>query len=130
MVEFDAALRYIDMGNYDKAIQYLNIAIKKAEEKDETEAIKYRCVLGELYVNLGKTEEAKAEFNRVIVFTYENTTLPQQRKIASTFLQAIEGDLPMPSEIAAAKRPGDVPMIPKPVQNRGFIDRQMSKKHR
>lgn len=130
MVEFDAALRYIDLGNYDKAIEYLNAAINKAAETDEAESIKYRCVLGELYANLGKAEEAKSEFNRVMVFTNENNVLAEQRHIAKTFLEAIEASENMPAGAAPAKRPGDIPLVPKPVQDKGFITRQMSKKRK
>ncbi|MGN0649434.1 MAG: hypothetical protein ACI4KM_03280 [Oscillospiraceae bacterium] len=131
MVEFDAALRYIDMGNYDKAIEHLKLAIDKAAETDEAESIKYRCVLGELYANLEMTEEAKSEFNRVVVFTNENTILAQQRHIAQTFLRAYEAAEQMPAdELTPAKRPGDVPLVPKPVQDKGFIAKQMSKRRK
>lgn len=128
MVEFDAALRYIDMGSYDKAIEYLNKAIVKAEETDEAESIKYRCVLGELYINLGYTAQAKEEFTRVTVFTDNNTLLPEQRNIAKTFLAAIEAGKALNN--GSAKRPGDVPIVPKPVQNKGFIAKQLTKKRK
>ena len=85
-----------------------------------------------LYAQLGKEDEAREEFTQVIQFADENSTLDTQRSIAQTYINAFEGLLPpIPSaNTEPANRPGDVPLVPKPVQNKGFISRQMNKKHR
>lgn len=127
-MDFEAALKYIDLGSYDKAIEKLQSAIEK-ESGDEDTAMQYRCVLGELHANLGNAAEARAEFEKVLAYCEETHTLQKQKAIAQTYIDAMDGKLEMPKQ-PAQKRPGDVPVVPKPVQNKGFISRQMSKKHR
>ncbi len=129
-IEFEAALRYIDMGSYDKAVKHLMNAIEK--EEGNAEEFQYRCVLGELYANIGKHDEAREEFNKVLDYCDETNSLDKQRHISQTYLDALDGKLPeMPEQPArAAKRPGDVPLVPKPQQNKGFIARQSRKNHR
>lgn len=132
-INFEAALKYIDLGSYDKAVEKLKLAIDEESSKDnDTRATEYRCVLGELCAQLGKEDEAREEFTQVIQFADENSTLDTQRSIAQTYINAFEGLLPpIPSaNTEPANRPGDVPLVPKPVQNKGFISRQMNKKHR
>ena len=128
-MDFEAALKYIDLGSYDKAIEKLNSAIAKEDESDKGVATQYRCVLGELLVKLGRAEESRTEFDKVLAYCEETHTLQQQKVIAQTYIDAMDGKLPAPEQ-PSAKRPGDVPLVPKPVQNKGFISRQMSKKHR
>lgn len=132
-INFEAALKYIDLGSYDKAVEKLKLAIEEEHaNKNDICATKYRCVLGELFAQLGKEDEAREEFTQVIQFADENSTLDTQRSIAQTYINAFEGLLPpIPSaNTEPANRPGDVPLVPKPVQNKGFISRQMNKKHR
>lgn len=131
-INFEAALRYIDLGSYDKAIEKLNQAINEEFMNDnEMLSVEYRCVLGELYAQLGKFDEARDQFSQVIFYSDENHVLGPQRNIADTYIKAFDGNLPMTSpENADAKRPGDIPLVPKPVQNKGFISRQLNKKHR
>ena len=132
-INFEAALKYIDLGSYDKAVEKLKLAIDEESSKDnDTRATEYHCVLGELDAQLGKEDEAREEFTQVIQFADENSTLDTQRSIAQTYINAFEGLLPpIPSaNTEPANRPGDVPLVPKPVQNKGFISRQMNKKHR
>ena len=132
-LNYEAALKYIDLGSYDKAVEKLNLAIDEESSKDnDIRATEYRCVLGELFAQLGKEDEAREEFTQVIQFADENSTLDTQRSIAQTYINAFEGLLPpIPSaNTESANRPGDVPLVPKPVQNKGFISRQMNKKHR
>ena len=132
-LNYEAALKYIDLGSYDKAVEKLKLAIDEESSKDnDIRATEYHCVLGELYAQLGKEDEAREEFTQVIQFADENSTLDTQRSIAQTYINAFEGLLPpIPSaNTEPANRPGDVPLVPKPVQNKGFISRQMNKKHR
>ena len=129
-INFDAALKYIDLGSYDKAIEKLNTAIDEEYAKtNDDNAAKIRCVLGELYINLGKVDEAREEFNYVIEYSNENSILAEQRNIAKTYLDILDGKIKMPED-QPAKRPGYVPLVPKPVQDKGFISRQMNKKHK
>lgn len=127
-MDFEAALKYIDLGSYDKAIEKLNSAIEQESGNQDT-AIQYRCVLGELHANLGHGEESRAEFEKVLEYCEETHTLQKQKVIAQTYIDAMDGKLEMPKQ-PAQKRPGDVPVVPKPVQNKGFISRQMNRKHR
>lgn len=129
-IEFEAALKYIDLGNYDKAIEGINSAIARETEKGNlSDAAQFRCVLGELYANLGKVEDSTREFEQVLDYCDETSTLQQQRKIAQTYLDAFSGKLPMPAAPERMKRPGDVPLVPKPRQNAAFIAKQ-SRRHK
>ena len=68
-INFEAALKYIDLGSYDKAVEKLKLAIDEESSKDnDTRATEYHCVLGELYAQLGKEDEAREEFTQVIQF--------------------------------------------------------------
>ena len=131
-INFEAALKYIDLGSYDKAVEKLNAAIdEENSSNNESRAVEYRCVLGELYAQLGKKDEARDQFNQVIEYADENSVLAKQRTIAKTYIDAYDGLIKVPTaDNAADKRPGDIPLVPKPVQNKGFISRQMNKKHR
>ena len=131
-LNYEAALKYIDLGSYDKAVEKLKLAIEESSKDNDIRATEYRCVLGELFAQLGKEEEAREEFTQVIQFADENNVLATQRSIAKTYINAFDGLIP-PAPAASnetEKRPGDVPLVPKPVQNKGFISRQMNKKHR
>lgn len=124
-VEFEAALKYIDLGSYDKAVSMLNTAIEKAGG-DTDEGMQYRCVLGELYANIGNVEKSREEFTKVLDYTVESHTLEKQRQIASTYLDAFDGKLPMPQK--KIERPGDAPIVPKPRQNAAFIAKKTRKR--
>ena len=125
-MDFEAAMQFINMEQYDKAVEKLNIAIAKEEEKDECMAIQYRCVLGELLANLGRTQEARAELVQVKEYCDKSHLLPKQNQIASTLIDVIDGRIKPP---APARNPS-VPLVPKPVQNRGFISKQMGKRRK
>lgn len=125
-VYFEAALRYIDLGSYDKAIEKLKTAIDM-ESKDPETQTQYRCVLGELYANLHMVEESREEFNKVLDYCQESHTLQKQKAIAQTYIDAFDGKLKMPEE--KQKRPGDAPLVPKPRQNAAFIAKQARRKH-
>lgn len=129
-IDFEAALTYINLGSYEKAIEKLKSAIEKEyENKSPSTAAKYRCVLGELYANLHMIDESRTEFLQVLDYCDETFTLQKQREIAETYLNIFDGKIQMPEQ-NAEKRPGDVPIVPKPVQNRGFIERQSRRNHR
>ncbi|MCI5668891.1 MAG: hypothetical protein MR291_09080 [Oscillospiraceae bacterium] len=125
-IDFEAALKYIDLGNYERAVEKLNSAIAAAGENTDEE-MQYRCVLGELYANMGIVNRSQEEFVRVMKYTEDSTTLPKQRAIAQAYLDAFAGKTAMPKE--QMKRPGDAPLVPKPRQDAAFIAKQ-SRKHR
>lgn len=125
-IDFEAALKYIDLGNYERAVEKLNSAIEAVGE-DTDEGIQYRCVLGELYANIGNVNQSQEEFVRVMEYTDNSQTLPKQRAIAQAYLDAFAGKTAMPKE--QMKRPGDAPLVPKPRQDAAFIAKQ-SRKHR
>lgn len=125
-IDFEAALKYIDLGNYERAVEKLNSAIEAVGE-DTDEGIQYRCVLGELYANIGNVNQSQEEFVRVMEYTDNSQTLPKQRAIAQAYLDAFAGKTAMPKE--QIHRPGDAPLVPKPRQNAAFIAKQ-SRKHR
>lgn len=136
-IEFEKALQYIDLGNYEKAIRALETAIMQEEDAENMdEATKYRCVLGELYVNLGMEAQARDELSTVVEYCDKTSTLNEQRTIAKAYINAYDG-IPLPKEMRRGDesekkitRPGDMPLVPKPMQNKAFINKQMSKKHR
>lgn len=126
-IDYEAALRYIDLENYEKAEESLRKAIQTEEDKnDPTAATQYRCVLGELFANLGRADEARALFEQVIDFCDRTNTLGQQRMISRRFIDAFDGKIPSPA--APAKRNPSVPLVPKPVQDKGFIAGKMKRR--
>lgn len=132
-VEFEAALKYIDMESYDRAVEHLNKAIdKEMDGGSEETAMEYRCVLGELLANLDRKDEARDEFAAVVDYCDFSKSLPKQNAIAAAFIKAIDEGSPLPQVrargSAPAKRDPRVPLIPKPVQNKSFISKQMNKR--
>lgn len=138
-IEFEKAIQYIDLGNYTKAVDCLNSAIEAetAADNDDT-ATEYRCVLGELYAQLDMEEQAIKEFTAVKEYCESEQKLKKQNAIATKFLNAYEtGTIeqllngePNAKKSAKVQRPGYIPLIPKPVQDKSFISKQMSKKRR
>ena len=120
-INFEAALKYIDLGSYDKAVEKLKLAIDEESSKDnDTRATEYHCVLGELFAQLGKEEEAREEFTQVIQFADENNVLATQRSIAKTYINAFDGLIP--PALRQAMRPKSVPemsrLFPSPYRTR------------
>ncbi len=130
-VKFNAALGYIDRGNYEKAITLLNERIDEAvAANNEGEATEIRCVLGELYANLGNSAAANECFTQVKKYCSETNLLPAQAKIAEAFMKAIAEGRPVAPAASAPKKSRSVPLVPKPVQNKGFITKAMSKRRK
>lgn len=128
-IHFDLAIQFINLEDYDNALRELNEAITEENGKgSENAAIQYTCVLGELLANLGQIEQSRAEFNKVIEYCRRTNSLPKQLDIAETYIAAFDGKIQMTS--APAKRPGDAPLVGKPVQNKAFIAKQMNKRKR
>lgn len=128
-VNFELAIQFINLEDYDNAVKKLNEAI--AEENgagNENSAIQYTCVLGELLANLERIEESRAEFNKVIEYCRRTNSLTKQLNIAETYIAAFDGKIQMTPQ--PARRPGDVPLVGKPIQNKAFISKQMNKRHK
>ena len=136
-VEFEKALQYINLGEYDKAIAALDTAIMQEEDAgNDTIATEYRCVLGELYVQLDMEIQARDELTTVVEYCDKNNVLEKQRKIAKAYLNAYDG-IPLPKDLFSEEkpakksaRPGHLPMVLKPTQDKAFIAKQMNKKRR
>ena len=126
-INFEAAIQYINLGNYEAAEKHLNKAIDEEKEKHNESAVaEYRCVLAEFLVNLGRKQEARGLFDKVVAYCNETSTLSEQRSIAMAYIRSIDLGLPMPNEMH--KTYGSLPIVEKPMQNRGFIAKQMNKR--
>lgn len=124
-VNFKAALQYIDLGESEKAIELLKLAIEQELDKDnESGSIEYRCVLAEYLAKLGRQDEAREEFSEVLRYCDTYTALPRQRAIAKTSIDIIDGVIKVPE----SKPDPSLPLIPKPMQNKAFISKQLNKK--
>ena len=124
-VNFKAALQYIDLGESEKAIEKLKLAIDQELDKDnESGSIEYRCVLAEYLAKLGRQDEAREEFSEVLRYCDTYTALPRQRAIAKTSIDIIDGVIKVPE----SKPDPSLPLIPKPMQNKAFITKQLNKK--
>lgn len=124
-INFKAALRYIDLGESEKAIELLKLAIEQEFDKDnESDSIEYRCVLGEYLSKLGRQDEAREEFSEVLRYCDTYTALPRQRAIAKTSIDIIDGVIKAPED----KPHPSLPIFPKPMQNKAFITQQLKKK--
>ncbi len=89
-ISFEVALQLINLGSYDKAVERLNEAIaQETENKNESAATEYRCVLAELLANLGKKDEANEEFVKVVSYCIKTGSLPKQREIAEGYLSKV-----------------------------------------
>ncbi len=122
-VNFEMAIQYINLENYDKAVSSLRTAIKEETDKNnEKTAIEYTCVLGELLADLGKRQEAEQEFLKVINFCDRTNALPKQRAIAADFLDLFHGNVQLVTQ--APEAPHNVMGM----QSKGFIAKNQRKR--
>lgn len=92
-VHFDAALNFINMGKYEKAVENLEVAIKaESDSGNATSAMECTCVLGELLANMGETDRAREEFKKVLEYCSSTNSLPKQQKIAQDFIDKFDGN--------------------------------------
>lgn len=86
-INFEMALQYINLGSYEKAENELRTAIADETEKGNLSvAAEYRCVLGELLVNIGRKRDANKELKQVVEYCKETGNLSKQREIAERLL--------------------------------------------
>ncbi len=122
-VNFEIAIYSINHGEYDKAIESLNTAIKQeTDHNNEKTAIEYTCVLGELYADLGKKKEAEQEFLKVIEYCDRTDSLHKQRDIAADFLDLFHGRTKLVTE--APETPRNVMGM----TSKGFIAKNQRKR--
>lgn len=138
-LNLEKALAYIDLGSYAKAVDSLEAAISEEEAAgNRFAATEYKCILGELYARLDMSAQAVDVFEDVVLFCDETSCLAQQRDIAMKYLiayrtgniDAVFDEMDAPEKKTAVSRPGYLPLIPKPTQDKGFISKQMNKKRR
>lgn len=118
-INFEAAIKFINLGDNDSAINELNTAIG-VEEKNgrESTAIQYRCVLGELLHELGRDDDASKELEKVVKYCGETNSLPQQERIASDILDAIGGKVTLTAMPLDDSADVSKPAAPKKVSRR------------
>ena len=84
------------------------------------------------YFRQARRDEARDEFAAVVDYCDFSKRLPDQKTIAGAFIKAIDEGGPLPEMTkrpeASAKRDPRLPLIPKPVQNKSFISKQMNKR--
>lgn len=115
-INFEAAIRYINIGESEQAIKELKEAIRsEIANNSENISIQYRCVLGELLHDLERDDEAAEEFKKVIDYCKRTGSLPNQEKIAEEFLKAINGNITITAE--QLNIPGSTELMSMPVQN-------------
>lgn len=117
---YTIALKFIDLGMYDEAIDHLKRAIKEAKDADSEDlGVMISCVLGELYANLGQISESKAVFTEVKEYCDKTNSLPAQKEIAEKFLNSFNSESTL-QKFAKNNQ--------KPQQNKAFITKQMRKR--
>jgi len=95
MTNFDKAVRYLEMGNYEKSEELLKMAISECEkdmEQHEYElnpSIEIYCCYGELLYELNRTEEATCYLNKVIDYYNENGNQIEMYDMAMEVLSKI-----------------------------------------
>lgn len=89
--QFNKALRLLDFGKVERALDILNeIIIQAQEEKNTLFFIRASCVLGELLFSNGEIEKAQQHLLNVLNTPYENDVVDYERSIASDILSQIE----------------------------------------
>lgn len=104
-VNFEMAIQFINMEEYDKAVDSLKIAIAaEYENNDEKTAVEYTCVLGELLADLGRRDESEAEFLKVLDYCIKTNSLPKQARIAKDFLDFFHGEIKLVTDVVPRNR--------------------------
>ena len=89
--KFNKALRLLDLEREERALDILNEIIREAQkEKDDLFFIRARCVLGELFLQKGKTEKAQQLLLNAINTPYEkNDVVDYEKAVAASLLHQI-----------------------------------------
>lgn len=91
IIEFDKALRLLDIEDYDRAEACLKKAIQTAKEDNrEYELMEIYCCYGEVLAMLEREEEARQYLNEVIGFYKKSGECEQEYEIAKGVLDEME----------------------------------------
>lgn len=125
-VNFEMAIQYINLEEYEKAVESLKTAISEEMDKgNEKESIEYTCVLGELYADLGRKKESIDEFLKVLEYCEKTNSLPKQQKIAKDFLDILFGE----AKLVTEQRPAiETPINIMGMTSKGFIAKNQRKR--
>ncbi len=102
---FEMAIQFINMEEYDKAVDSLKKAISaEHENNNEKAAMEYTCVLGELLANLDRRHEAEEEFLKVLDYSVRTNSIPKQAAIAKEFLDFFHGKIKLVTDAVPRNR--------------------------
>ncbi len=88
--QFNKALRLLDFGKVEIALDILNeIIIETQKEKNTLFFIRANCVLGELLFLNGEIEKARQHLLNVVNTAYENDIVDYEKSVASDMLNQI-----------------------------------------
>lgn len=125
-VNFEMAIQYINLEEYEKAVESLKAAVKEESDRgNEKGAAEYTCVLGELYADLGMKDESIGEFTKVLDYCNRTNSLPKQRQIAKDFLDLFSGNIKL---VTDTPKTIDVPFNTMGMQSKGFIAKNQRKR--
>ena len=111
-VNFEMAMRYINLGSYEKAENALKAAIDEEIGKNNGDvAAEYRCVLGELLANLDRKDDAAAELKQVYEYCGKKEKLSRQREIAEKLLVQLGAITPDSDKKAAPEEKSTAQVI-------------------
>lgn len=89
--QFNKALRLLDIGKVDKAVQILkDLLIKSQEEKDDLYFIRVNCILGEIYFENEYFSDAKHHLTNVISTKCSNDLVNYEKNITKELLHKID----------------------------------------
>ncbi|EWH11438.1 hypothetical protein KLA_15615 [Cellulophaga geojensis KL-A] len=89
--QFNKALRLLDFGKVDKAVEILKeLLVKSKEEKNDLYFIRISCILGEIYFENEVFDVAKNYLTNVVSTKYSNDLVNYERTIAKELLQKID----------------------------------------
>lgn len=93
ILEYNKALRYLDIEKHDKAEDCLKKAIHIAKEENRNhELMEIYCCYGEVLAMMEREDEAKKYLNEVIAFYKKTEECEYEYKIARGLLDEIEED--------------------------------------
>ncbi len=89
--QFNKALRLLDFGKVERALDILNeIIIDTQKEENTLFFIRASCVLGELLFLNGEIEEAQQHLLNVVNTAYESDMVDYEKSVAYDILNQIE----------------------------------------
>lgn len=91
IIEYDKALRLLDLEEYDKAEELLKKSVQIAKEKKNNyELMEIYCCYGEFLAMMEREDEAKSYLNEVIDFYEKTSECENEYDMAREILDTIE----------------------------------------